>query len=104
MIDKSRRINPPAPFPEVPSGSQFQLPKVADLITHPLLTSFPFWSHSLTPLLMFPGITSQINYWHLNLLSQVLLLGEPKLRHFIITLVCTQIICQHVRMCPPIYI
>lgn len=105
MTDKSRGINSPGPFPAVPSGSQFRLPTVlADLITHPLLTSFPFSSHSLTPLLMFPGISSQINYLHLNLLSQGLLRGEPKPRHFIITLVCTQIICQHTRMRPPIHL
>ena len=35
--------------------------------THPLLTSLPFMSHFFTPLLVFPGITSKINFLHLIL-------------------------------------
>lgn len=48
--------------------------------TYPTLTSFALWYHSLTHLLVFPGITSQINHLHLNLCLKVCFWGS-KLRH-----------------------
>lgn len=74
------------------------------LITHPSLTSFPFLFPSLTRLLMFPGIASQIYYLHLKLCLKVCFSGNPNGDTFILTLANTQITCKRTHMCRPIYI
>ena len=63
-------------LPAFPVGIKLKLPTVATCLkTHFLMASFLSWYYVSTPLLRFPGITSQMNHLYL------FLLGGPNLRH-----------------------
>lgn len=64
-------------FPEFHEGINLQVPTISTcLIMHPILAAFPSLSHLFTLLPEVSGITSQINYLHLNLCFRVSASGK----------------------------
>lgn len=53
-------------FPENVHRIEPQTPLGCLLLNHSVLSIFPFWHHSLTSLLVLPGVTSQITHLHPN--------------------------------------